>query len=77
MYRCEACGKVVPPGTTARRRVVETRERTYPSRQNANGRSRPQRPGARRPRSKGDPGGTGTEIVREQLVCADCAAQDE
>jgi hypothetical protein len=71
MYRCDVCGKPVEPGIPALKRVVETRERTYPSRSEAGG--RPQEPKGKGRRSKGDPGGAGHEIVKEQLMCAECA----
>jgi rubredoxin len=71
MYRCEVCGEVVDPGIPARKRVVETRDRTYPRRNDAGG--RPAEPKGQRSQRKGDPGGTGHEIVREQLVCPECA----
>ena len=73
MYRCEMCGCVVPAGNPAVKRVVETRERTYPQR-DTEGRGKPSQ---RRRRQRGDPGGAGREIVREQLLCAACAAVAE
>jgi hypothetical protein len=71
MYRCEVCGRVVEAGKTAIKRVVATREREYPSRQSSG--ARQPKSSGRNQRKKGDPGGTGQEIVREQLVCADCS----
>ena len=75
MYRCESCGQVVAPGTPAAKQVVQTREREYPTRSD-NG-SRPQKTKGRRGRRAGDPGGTGCEIVREQIVCPACAETDD
>lgn len=71
MYRCELCGDVAKPGTAAIKRVVVTRRREYPPRTDAP--TRKSRPGDRRRRAKGDPGGSGREIVREQLLCPTCA----
>ena len=71
MYRCDVCDSLVPPNTPSITIIVETRPRDYPHRGKAhwipptNG-------------GKGkwidDPGGAGTEIVRELRVCAACAA---
>jgi hypothetical protein len=71
MYKCELCGRVVEPGQPAIKRVVETRVREYAPRQNPNGKP-PKRQDRSRKRN-GDPGGTGTEIVQEQLLCASCS----
>jgi hypothetical protein len=66
MYRCQeaGCKNVSQPNQRAFYRVLATRERVYPER--------------RMPGSEGgwktvDPGGRGTEIVREIKVCASCA----
>jgi hypothetical protein len=71
MFRCEVCGSVTPPGTSVNRITVETREVDYPSREKVHWQP---------PRAGGsgkwvdDPGGHGTEIVREVRACASCAA---
>lgn len=70
MYRCEICGCVVPPGTTAVTRVVETREREYPDRRHAA--QQKKKAPRQRHRMDGDRGGSGREIVREQQVCPSC-----
>jgi hypothetical protein len=72
MYRCEVCGQVVGAGNPAHKRIVEIRERDYSPRPEAGGGQN--KPSAGRRRRRGDPGGTGHEIVREQLVCETCAA---
>ena len=74
MYRCELCGDVVKPGTPAIKRVVETRQREYPPRGDAP--MTQGRPGGRRRRAKGDPGGSGLEIVCERLLCPACAEKN-
>jgi len=86
MYRCQKCLQFVPPRTPARHWVIETRARKYPFRELANPgfkrdleqrrrkgqtfavRVRSRRVGDRTP----DPGGEGTEIVRELMVCPAC-----
>ena len=70
MYRCDACGRVVEVGKPAHKRIVETRQREYQPRHHETGKS-PK--GQNRRRRRGDPGGVGHEIVREQLLCEDCA----
>jgi hypothetical protein len=69
MYRCEFCEVNVPPQTPARRIVVETRVVEHPYRKNAiptviNGRHK----------WVDDPGGRGTQIIKEKLACPECAA---
>jgi hypothetical protein len=68
MYRCERCLAVVPPRTPARRLVVETRLVEHPYRKDA---------GVRivdgKPKKYDDPGGSGSQIAREQIVCPWCA----
>lgn len=66
MFNCERCGKTSQPGQPSYRKVVETREKTYPYRSHAN------RGGPFDIRD--DPGGTGTEIVREITICEECHA---
>ena len=70
MYRCEFCKEIVPPLTPSHRVVVETREVRYPFRPDANvsvikGKKE----------KRNDPGGSGTEIVREAIVCPRCAGK--
>ena len=68
MYRCERCRSVVPPRTPAKRLVVQTRVVEHPYRKEA---------GVRivdgKLKKYDDPGGTGTQIVREEVVCSACA----
>jgi rubredoxin len=68
MFICEICKSIVPPSTPATRFVVETRNTIYPPRKEThifrrNGRLVKQ----------DDPGGRGTEIVKEMIVCPECA----
>jgi hypothetical protein len=55
-YKCETCGATCDHGIL--RRVVETRPAVYPPREYWNGK-----------RDVRDPGGFGTEIVRELQLC--------
>lgn len=72
MYRCNLCQQVVPPRTPANRLVVETRERVFPHRSNA---QHVKQAGKKKKRTRDDPGGVGTQIVQEILVCPTCAAE--
>lgn len=64
MFRCTSCARSIGPSIPRVTRVVEVRERAYPER-------RYRRRGDRKDRV--DPGGVGTEIVREVPVCPRCA----
>ena len=70
MYRCEVCDYVVPASTPCNRIVVETRAAEYPLRPKVHW-----VPPTDRGKGKyeDDPGGYGTEIVRELRACASCA----
>lgn len=77
MFRCQECGTIVASGTRSHKIVVQTREKTYEPR-GANPRERPRwSRGRGRSKKKApyDKGGQGTEIVRELMVCPECAAQ--
>lgn len=63
MYNCHRCGETSKPGEPAIRKVVETRAVEYKERPKAH---------RVRDRDKKDPGGEGTEIVKEMLVCEPC-----
>ena len=63
-FRCSMCNKVSDPTAPAYRKVLETREKEYPARSQANRLG----PGI----YTDDPGGKGREIVREALVCESC-----
>ena len=74
MFQCDVCGSVAPPNTRCNRLVVETRAADYPRRDR----------GYRKPRKRlrqgkdkwiPDPGGRGTQIVREIRACDVCAAK--
>lgn len=69
MYRCDLCNRIVAAGTRAVTIVLETRPRLYPRRPKAN---RIHKNG--KTEHTDDPGGKGTEIVREVKVCPFCAA---
>ena len=76
MYRCELCGKTVPPHTPAHKIAVATRGATYPLRPKVfacwkwqNGRRKFVRPD--------DPGGVGRQVSREVTACPDCARRAE
>lgn len=69
MFRCGVCGNVGPPHTKAANVVLEARSRHYPLRLKANR--------FRKDRQKkwtDDPGGQGSEIVREVKACPSCGA---
>ncbi|GAB4160405.1 MAG: hypothetical protein Tsb009_37710 [Planctomycetaceae bacterium] len=75
MFRCQSCNTVVPPRTRSQKIVVQTRQRIYeprgvdPSeRRGGRGRGR-----STRKKQAYDKGGQGTEIVRELMVCPNCA----
>ncbi len=71
MYRCQVpfCNVNVPGNTPALRIVVESREKEYPARENAN---KIRISGKKKPILKSDRGGVGSEIVRELKVCRRC-----
>ena len=70
MYVCELCGTIVPAGTRAVTKVLETRLRVYPRRPEAH--PIPAKARKKNKKKKDDPGGIGREIVREALVCQTC-----
>lgn len=59
-YQCQKCGDIPPSGTPSVRVVVETREHQHPFRAKANR------------DDSSDPGGKGSQIVRELVVCPAC-----
>jgi hypothetical protein len=69
------CQGVVPPRTKAQR-VVLTRRKKYPYRSQANTFVRLTETGKRKTFHTDDPGGEGEEIVKEVLVCPDCARRN-
>ena len=70
MYKCQQCNQVVPAKTKANRITVETRYKQYPFRAKVMRQIE-----AGKVKMADDPGGTGYEIVRELVVCPDCAAK--
>lgn len=60
-YQCQKCKATAPKGTPSVRVVVERRMHEHPFRKEVN------RDGSN------DPGGKGSQIVREMVVCPDCA----
>jgi hypothetical protein len=73
MFRCQLCGELVPPRTSAQRIVVSTRVKKFPFRSQANRIVRLNEKGKRKVTFVDDPGGLGSEIVRELMVCPACA----
>ena len=67
MFRCPRCDVVAEPTVRPARVVVEARVKTYPER-------RYRLRGDRKDRI--DPGGVGTETVREVSLCAGCASAE-
>jgi hypothetical protein len=62
MFRCEKCNRITVPGEKATRLVTVERDVEYPSRNYKIGEVKFY-----------DPGGYGTEIVKEILICEECA----
>ena len=67
VYRCEQCGVIAAPRTPSHRAVIETREKSYVYRHEANTFVKE---GKREKRD--DPGGIGRETVREVRLCTTC-----
>lgn len=67
MFRCEKCKQISASGESPVRVIAETRKKVYPERPEAMKRGR-----GFTLRWVADPGGTGTEIVREELRHAGC-----
>jgi len=72
MFRCDVCASVAPSATRCNRLIVETRPADYPVRDKVHW--HPPRAGGKG-KWVDDPGGHGTEIVRELRACAPCAAK--
>jgi hypothetical protein len=72
MFRCDVCASVAPAHTRCNRLVVEIRPADYPARHEAHWHP-PSRGGSGK--WVDDPGGHGTEIVRELRACEPCAAK--
>lgn len=67
MFRCQKCNRLSKSGEAAARVVVETRVKNYPYREKAM-----KRGSGITLRWIADPGGVGTEIVREELRHEHC-----
>lgn len=76
MFRCDVCGSVAPSNTRCNRLVVETRLAEYPRRDRVYRKPRLRRRDAK-DKWRPDPGGSGTEIVREVRACEPCAARSD
>ena len=72
MFKCQLCGVQVPGGVPVHRMVVASRNRIYPRREKAHSVVETETKRGLRKRVD-DPGGQGTEIVREIEVCPDYA----
>ena len=68
MFRCQQCQSCVGPNVKSVRVVVQARAVSYPARPEVN---RVKRRG--RVKWLDDPGGRGTEAVRELTLCPRCA----
>lgn len=64
-FRCDYCNKVTKLHEKQTRVVIQTREHVHPYRKNAN-------PHARFIEGKDDPGGKGSQIVKEVVICEAC-----
>src|ERR1051325_1192510 len=74
MYKCEICGHVPPPRTSAHKVILQTRPVFYPARPKVN--TCWKWKGDRRKFVRtDDPGGTGRECVQEVTACAACASK--
>ena len=78
MYRCEVCGRLVPPGTRCNKIVVKQRGKVYPYRKKAHpgylkkfGEFTPLR-SKRNSDRLDDPGGEGHETAKEVRACPEC-----
>jgi hypothetical protein len=71
MFRCQHCGLVAPPHTSAELVAVETRPRSYLFRRQVM-RELVKNKITNKYEKRNDPGGAGHEIVREIRVCAPC-----
>jgi hypothetical protein len=74
MFRCQLCCKVVSQRIPAQRVIVRTRIKKYPFRSEANRVVQLTENGKRKEKFVDDPGGVGSEIARELVVCTACAA---
>jgi hypothetical protein len=76
LFRCQACGCVVPSGVRSHRVTVMTRRKVYEARGSghSSGQFRGRRGGGGSSRNSAyDKGGEGREIVQELIVCPACA----
>jgi len=74
MFRCQNCDRIVPAGVRSNKIVVQIRRKEYAAR-GPDPSERRRYPRGRGPRKKQkyDRGGAGHEIVREIMVCPECA----
>ena len=68
-FMCGVCNKAQPNNATPRRVVTETRRKTYPAREYRKGKVKDGEGYRGKVR---DPGGQGTEIVKEVVTCDEC-----
>jgi hypothetical protein len=76
MFRCQLCHRLSAPHTPCHRLVVKRRSKEYSYRSRANTFVRTDEKGKRKEHHTDDPGGEGQEIVREVIVCPDCATKN-
>jgi hypothetical protein len=67
MYRCEKCGKIVPPGKRCKKIIAQTKVMNHPYRNGANATKVEDRW-----EYTDDIGGQGQQIVKELKVCEAC-----
>lgn len=72
-YRCDSCGFAVKAGTSCKKVVVLVREVHFPERPKANKAKVVQKNGKKKAVWIPDPGGVGTQIVKEAKMCTRCA----
>ena len=68
-FKCDSiygCGTVQPQGTQPTRKILKTRKRIYEARAYRHNK-----------RNLEDPGGEGTEIVKEVVFCQACSSKSQ
>jgi len=74
MYRCDSCGKCVPPKTPCKRVVVKKMRFLHPERPRAKKGVAILKNGKKKMVWIPDPGGWGDQIAQESRMCPRCAS---
>jgi hypothetical protein len=75
MYKCQICGNNSQARVPAYKITIEIRPVRYPRREKANACYKRRPDGITKFVRTDDPGGIGSETVREVIACPDCAAK--